>query len=68
MDRHLKTVLSLSNKVQELKDKNADLSDTNRRLSKELYNQALEVDRLKKDLKELSKHYYKLLENGKTKK
>ena len=68
MDRHLKTVLSLSNKVQELKDKNADLSDNNRILSKELYEQAIEMDRLKQDLKDLSQHYYKLLKNGKTKK
>lgn len=55
MDRHLNTVVALSNRVEELTEKNASLLSYVAMIKKDMKQLEEENERLKADLKELSK-------------
>lgn len=58
MDRHLNTIVSLSNRITELKEKNADLIYLNDKLKESIDSLEKENKMLREDLKELNQFVY----------
>lgn len=58
MDRHLNTIVSLSNRITELKEKNSDLIYLNDKLKESIDSLEKENKMLREDLKELNQFVY----------